>query len=77
MDPSGPADRVTHTNTILEYQTFKRFSSVLSIFPISEKLKLEKMFSRVYGKSRPGGFQPSLSRLQSSISVAACFEQYL
>ena len=71
MDPGVPADRVTHTNTILEYQTFKRFSSVLSIFSISEKLKLQKIFSCVYGKSRLGGFQPSLPRFQSSISVSA------
>ena len=46
------------------------------VFYISEKLKIEEMFSCVYGKSRLGGFQPSLPRFQSSISVSACFSIY-
>ena len=31
------------------------------------------MFSCVYGKSRLGGFQPSLLQFQSSINVSVCF----
>ena len=38
-------------------------------FAISEKLKIEKLLSCVYEKSRLGGFQPRLPLFQRSISV--------